>query len=211
MILDLPLSVDRKILYTFLTSIIAYNALTEEYKNTFLTHMFHICKWGQQIHFPNMSMLLVLIVSNIFPGALFSPNISTKILPKKIADYLVTSSILSLFFSITKGSSNNVYKALPGSLFQVLIFALQRRLLYLFLIQSQQMPMLLALVFYWWNGELRLPRLKMPPVLIQWWIKTLPVLNFWRNNDDDWAHGGALFDVTKSDILENNQYQAWKR
>ena len=30
-------------------------------------------------------------------------------------------------------------------------------------------------------------------------------------SDDDWARGGALFDVTKLEILENNQYQAWQR
>ena len=28
---------------------------------------------------------------------------------------------------------------------------------------------------------------------------------------DNWPRGGALFDVTKSDMLENNQYQVWKR
>ena len=27
-------------------------------------------------------------------------------------------------------------------------------------------------------------------------------------DDNDWVCGGALFDVTKLDILENNQYQA---
>ena len=37
--------------------------------------------------------------------------------------------------------------------------------------------------------------------------------NFWGyyEPDDDWEHGGALFDVTKSDIVENNPYQAWER
>ena len=44
--------------HTSLMSVIACDALMEEYNSTwFFYYMFHIYKWDQQIHCANMSML----------------------------------------------------------------------------------------------------------------------------------------------------------